>query len=81
MRFLVTLLNVGAALTPIAASDLINWVLMTLLGSSEFQEIAIPSRPLLARADAGAWPTEEGPTVIAGNAWSWLDPIRLEAHQ
>jgi hypothetical protein len=36
MRFLVVLVSMGAALTLIAASGLMNWVFMTSLGKSEF---------------------------------------------
>jgi hypothetical protein len=38
MRFLVSLVSMGAALTLIAASGLMNWVFMTSLGRSEFQQ-------------------------------------------
>ncbi len=38
MRFLVVLLSAGAALTLIAASGLMNWVFMTSLGKSEFEQ-------------------------------------------
>src|SRR5215471_19267970 len=36
MRFLVVLVSLGAALTLIGASGLMNWVFMTSLGKSEF---------------------------------------------
>src|SRR5215470_16005013 len=36
MRFLVVLVSMGAALTLIGASGLMNWVFMTSLGKSEF---------------------------------------------
>jgi hypothetical protein len=38
MRFLVSLVSMGAALTLIAASGLMNWVFMTSLGRSEFEQ-------------------------------------------
>jgi hypothetical protein len=38
MRFLVSMVSMGAALTLIAASGLMNWVFMTSLGRSEFQQ-------------------------------------------
>lgn len=38
MRFLVGLVSVGAALALIAASGLMNWVFMTSLGKSEFEQ-------------------------------------------
>ncbi len=38
MRFLVVLVSMGAALTLIAASGLMNWVFMTSLGRSEFEQ-------------------------------------------
>ena len=38
MRFLVVLVSVGAALTLIAASGLMNFVFMTSLGKSEFEQ-------------------------------------------
>jgi hypothetical protein len=38
MRFLVVLVSAGAALALIAASGLMNWVFMTSLGKSEFEQ-------------------------------------------
>ncbi len=38
MRFLVAVVSAGAALTLIAASGLMNWVFMTSLGKSEFEQ-------------------------------------------
>ena len=38
MRFLVVVVSAGAALTLIAASGLMNWVFMTSLGKSEFEQ-------------------------------------------
>ncbi len=38
MRFLVTVVSAGAALTLIAASGLMNWVFMTSLGKSELEQ-------------------------------------------
>ncbi len=38
MRFLVGLVSVGAALTLVAASGLMNWVFMSSLGRSEFEQ-------------------------------------------
>jgi hypothetical protein len=38
MRFLVTVVGAGAALTLIAASGLMNWLFMTSLGRSEFEQ-------------------------------------------
>ncbi len=38
MRFLVVAIGTGAALTFIAASGLMNWVFMTSLGKSEFEQ-------------------------------------------
>jgi len=38
MRFLVVVLSVGATLAFIAASGLMNWVFMTSLGKSEFEQ-------------------------------------------
>lgn len=38
MRFLVTAVSAGAALTLIAASGLMNWVFMSSLGRSEFEQ-------------------------------------------
>lgn len=38
MRFLVSLVSMGAALTLIAASGLMNWVFMTSLGRSAFEQ-------------------------------------------
>jgi hypothetical protein len=38
MRFLVVVVGVGAALAFIAASGLMNWVFMTSLGKSEFEQ-------------------------------------------
>ena len=38
MRFLVVVVSVGATLAFIAASSLMNWVFMTSLGKSEFEQ-------------------------------------------
>src|SRR5208337_218833 len=38
MRFLVVVVSAGAALAFIAASGLMNWVFMTSLGKSEFEQ-------------------------------------------
>ncbi|MGO9172243.1 MAG: hypothetical protein ACLP7P_09790 [Rhodomicrobium sp.] len=38
MRFLVVVVSAGAALAFIAASELMNWVFMTSLGKSEFEQ-------------------------------------------
>ena len=38
MRFLVVVVGAGAALTFIGASGLMNWVFMTSLGKSEFEQ-------------------------------------------
>ena len=38
MRFLVTVVSAGAALTFVAASGLMNWVFMTSLGKSELEQ-------------------------------------------
>jgi hypothetical protein len=38
MRFLVSLVSLGAALTLIAASGLMNWVFMSSLGRNEFEQ-------------------------------------------
>src|SRR5271165_3315040 len=38
MRFLVMVVSAGAALALIAASALMNWVFMTSLGKSEFEQ-------------------------------------------
>ena len=38
MRFLVAVVSAGAALTLIVASGLMNWVFMTSLGKSEFEQ-------------------------------------------
>ena len=38
MRFLVVVVSAGAALAFIVASGLMNWVFMTSLGKSEFEQ-------------------------------------------
>ena len=38
MRFLVVVVSAGAALTFVVASGLMNWVFMTSLGRSEFEQ-------------------------------------------
>ena len=38
MRFLVVVVGTGAALTFVVASGLMNWVFMTSLGKSEFEQ-------------------------------------------
>ncbi len=38
MRFLVMVVGSGAALTFVVASGLMNWVFMTSLGKSEFEQ-------------------------------------------
>jgi hypothetical protein len=57
MRFLVVLVSMGAALTLIAASGLMNWVFMTSLGRSEFEQHILGAVSLAVSAFIALLPT------------------------
>jgi hypothetical protein len=57
MRFLVSLVSMGAALTLIAASGLMNWVFMTSLGRSEFEQHILGAVSLAVSAFIALLPT------------------------
>jgi hypothetical protein len=57
MRFLVVLVSMVAALTLIAASGLMNWVFMTSLGRSEFQQHILGAVSLAVSAFIALLPT------------------------
>src|SRR5215472_9956093 len=57
MRFLVVLVSMGAALTLIAASALMNWVFMTSLGKSEFDRYILGAVSFAVTAFIALLPT------------------------
>ncbi len=57
MRFLVAVVSAGAALTLIAASGLMNWVFMTSLGKSEFEQHILGAVSLAVSAFLALLPT------------------------
>jgi hypothetical protein len=57
MRFLVVLVSMGAALTLIAASGLMNWVFMTSLGRTEFEQHILGAVSLAVSAFIALLPT------------------------
>ncbi len=57
MRFLVTVVSAGAALTLIAASGLMNWVFMTSLGKSELEQQILGAVSIAVSAFIALLPT------------------------
>ena len=57
MRFLVTMISAGAALTLIAASGLMNWVFMTSLGKSELERQILGAVSIAVSAFIALLPT------------------------
>ncbi|MGO9170411.1 MAG: hypothetical protein ACLP7P_00375 [Rhodomicrobium sp.] len=57
MRYLVTVVSAGAALTLIAASGLMNWVFMTSLGKSELEQQIIGAVSIAVSAFIALLPT------------------------
>ena len=57
MRFLVAVVSAGAALTLIGASGLMNWVFMTSLGKSEFEQQILGAVSIAVSAFLALLPT------------------------
>ena len=57
MRFLVVLVTTGATLAFIAASGLMNWVFMTSLGKSEFEQQILGAVSVAVSAFIASFPT------------------------
>ncbi len=57
MRFLVMVVGLGAALTFIVASGLMNWVFMTSLGKSEFERQILGAVSIAVSAFLALMPT------------------------
>ncbi|MGO8955682.1 MAG: hypothetical protein ACLQF2_20455 [Rhodomicrobium sp.] len=57
MRFLVAVVSAGAALTLIVASGLMNWVFMTSLGKSEFEQQILGAVSIAVSAFLALLPT------------------------
>src|SRR5271165_6820776 len=57
MRFLVVVVTVGATLAFIAASGLMNWVFMTSLGKSEFEQQIFGAVSVAVSAFIASFPT------------------------
>ncbi len=57
MRFLVVVVSTGAALTLIVASGLMNWVFMTSLGKSEFEQHILGAVSIAVSAFLALLPT------------------------
>ena len=57
MRFLVVVVSAGAALAFIAASGLMNWVFMTSLGKSEFEQHILGGVSVAVSAFLALFPT------------------------
>ncbi len=57
MRFLVAVVSAGAALAFIAASGLMNWVFMTSLGKSEFEQHILGAVSVAVSAFLALFPT------------------------
>src|SRR5271165_6057303 len=57
MRFLVVVVSAGAALAFIAASGLMNWVFMTSLGKSEFEQQILGAVSIAVSAFIALLPT------------------------